>query len=156
MAIGAYFDPTGETEPENTMYTLTVRCPPRPPPSWIPAIFTRTPVTHSNTGSAWTIKPDETNANLDCFEGKHLADLPMKVMKVERTYFPLNMRCKHLRHSTTCTEGCYVLEKGGSIWRWKCSRSDCEGHVYCGQVKEDREGRSCFGKGGKRLVCLEV
>ncbi|KAF1914538.1 hypothetical protein BDU57DRAFT_454273 [Ampelomyces quisqualis] len=153
MALGAYFDPVGETEPDNTIYTLTVRCPPRPPPKWLPNILTRTPVTHPNSGSAYTIKPDETNAKLDCFEEKHLTDLPTKVVKIGTTSFPLEMRCGHLRHSTTCTQGCYVLEKGGSISRKKCTRTDCDGHVYCGRVKEDEGGKSCFGKKGERLVC---
>lgn len=155
MALGAYFDPIGEFEPDNTIYTLIVRCPPRPPPKWLPSFVTRTPFMYPNNGSVYTILPDETNTNLDCFEEKHLTDLPTKVMKIATTSFPLELRCNHLRHSTTCTEGCYFREKGGSIWRKKCSRSDCEGHVYCGRIKEDEEGRACFGKKGERLVCVE-
>jgi hypothetical protein len=151
-----HFDPLGETEPENTVYTLTVRCPPRPPPKWLPSFMTRTPVTHPNSGATYTIKPDETNSNLDCFERKHLANMPTKVIKIKRGLFPLDMRCAHVRDSTTCDHGCYVLEKGGDISRRWCSKEKgCEGHVYCGRVKEDEEGNSCFGKKGERIVCIE-
>lgn len=156
MTLGAYFDPLGETEPENTIYTLTIRCPARPPPKWLPNFITRTPVTHPNSASTYTIKPDDTNPNLDCFERKHLKDMPTKTIKIKRALFPLEMRCDHLRYVSTCTEGCYVLEKGGSVWRKKCQRDDCEGHVYIGRVKEDAEGKSCFGKKGERVVCVEV
>ncbi|OAL04819.1 hypothetical protein IQ06DRAFT_214107 [Phaeosphaeriaceae sp. SRC1lsM3a] len=153
--MGAHFDPLGETEPEDTVYTLKVLCPPRPPPTWLPSFMTRTPVTHASSGSTYTIKPDETNANLDCFERKHLADMPRKTIKLKRVFFPLELRCDHVRHAKECLRGCYVQEKSGSIWRKKCAREDCEGHVYVGQVREDEQGISCFGKKGQRLVCLE-
>jgi hypothetical protein len=155
MALGPYFDPLGETEPENTIYTLTVCCPPRPPPKWLPSFVTRTPVTHPNTGAAYTIKPDDTNPNLDCFEEKHLEDVRTKVIKLKRSLFPLSMRCVHVRDKTTCDERCYFLEKGGVVSRWWCSEEKgCEGHVYCGRVKKDGEGNSCFGKKGERMVCI--
>lgn len=48
-----------------------------------------------------------------------------------------------------------MLEKGGEIARWKCTRGDCEGHVYEGRVKEDEEGKVCFGKKGERMVCVK-
>jgi hypothetical protein len=156
MTQGAHFDPLGVTEPENTVYTLTVRCPARPWPKWLPSFFVRTPVTYSDTGSVYTIKPDDTNPNLDCFESKHLSDMSTKTTKIKRSLFPLDLRCSHLRFETTCTKGCYVLEKGGSIQRKKCKREDCEGHVYVSPVKEDEEGKSCFGKKGERMVCVEV
>jgi hypothetical protein len=155
MPTQQYFDPAGETEPENTLYTLTVRCPPRPPPKWLPSFMTRQPVTLPPPGHSSTIKPDNTNPDFDCFEQKHLDEMPTKTVKIKRASFPVEMRCEHLRHETTCEKGCYVLEKGGSIWRTKCKRNDCEGHVYCGRVKEDEEGKSCFGKKGERMVCVE-
>jgi hypothetical protein len=151
-----HFDPLGETEPENTVYTLTVRCPQRPPPKWLPSFMTRVPVIHPNTGAAYTIKPDDTNVNLDCFERKHLADMSTKIIKIKRSLFPLDMRCPHVRNSTTCDRGCYVLEKGGDISRQWCNKKrGCEGHVYCGRVKKDEQGNSCFGKKGVRMVCIE-
>jgi hypothetical protein len=156
MPVEQHFDPLGETENENTVYTLTVRCPARPPSKWLPSFVTRQPVTHPSSGYVHTIKPDDTNPNFDCYEQKHLDDMPTKISKIKRAAFPLEMRCKHLRHETKCLMGCYVLEKGGSIWRKKCKRSDCEGHVYCGRVKEDEDGKSCFGKKGERMVCVEI
>ena len=84
-----------------------------------------------------------------------MADMPTKKIKIKRALFPLELKCSHLRHANVCSHGCYVLEKGGSIWRKKCAREDCEGHVYVGRVKEDEQGVSCFGKRCHRLVCLE-
>jgi hypothetical protein len=155
MALGPYFDPLGETEPENTIYTLTVCCPPRPNPKWLPSFVTRTPVTYPSTGATYTIKPDNTNPNLDCFEQKHLEDMPTRVIKLKRSLFPLDVRCAHVRTKTTCDKGCYVFEKSGGISRWWCKAKGCEGHVYCGRVKEDEVGSSCFGKKGERMVCVE-
>jgi hypothetical protein len=156
MSLRQHFDPLGETENEHTIYTLTVRCPARPPSKWLPSFMTRQPVTQPSSGYVHTIKPDDTNPNYDCYEQKHLDDMPTKISKIKRAAFPLEMRCKHLRYNTMCSMGCYVLEKGGSIWRKKCKRSDCEGHVYCGRVKEDTDGKSCFGKKGERMVCVEI
>jgi hypothetical protein len=65
------------------------------------------------------------------------------------------MRCDHVRYDNACNEGCYVLEKGGSIYRTEYKRADYEGHVYVGRIKKDKAGMSCFGKKGQRLVCLE-
>jgi hypothetical protein len=67
------------------------------------------------------------------------------------------MRCAHVQgvgngRRKVCHEGCYFLKKGG---RRHCKREDCEGHVYSGRVKGDKKGVSCFGKKGKRFVCLE-
>jgi hypothetical protein len=155
MPVDGHFDPLGECEPENTIYTLTVRCPPRPSPKWLPSFIARKPVTYSRTYSTYTIIPDDTNPDLDCYEEKHLNDMPTKVVKIKRALFPLEMRCWHLRYVTTCEEGCYVLERGGDIERWRCKRSDCNGHVYCGRVKADGDGKACFGKKGEMMVCLE-
>jgi hypothetical protein len=155
MTLGAHFDPLGETEPEDTVYTLQIICPPRSSPTWLPSFMTRTPVTDANSGSTYTVKPDKTNANLDCFERKHLADMPRKTIKIKRALFPLELRCGHVRYEKECSHGCYLQEKGGRIWRKKCASDDCEGHVYVGGIKEDERGISCFGKKSHRLVCLE-
>jgi hypothetical protein len=149
-----HFDPLGETGADNAVYTLTVRCPLRPPCKWLPSFMTRQPVPCLPSGYTYT-KPDHANPNFDCYERKHLDDMLKKVVKIKRAAFPLEMRCDHLRHDTKCKKGCYVLEKGGSIWRKKCKRSDCEGHVYCSPVKEDEKGKSCFGKKGGRMVCVD-
>jgi hypothetical protein len=84
-----YFDPLGETEPENTTYTLTVFNLLRPPRRWLPSFATRTPVTYPNSGATFTIKADDANLNLDCFERKHLLDMPVKEVKIKRSLFPL-------------------------------------------------------------------
>lgn len=156
--MSSYFDPLGETEPHTTLYTITVYIPPRPLPHWLPAIFSRTHNTYPNTGAAYMIRPDDTNPDLDCFELKHLPDLPTKRIKIKSAWFPPEMRCKHITGSTkVCEEGCYFLEKGGDrVSRSQCKRSDCEGHVYCNRVKSDDQGRKCFGEKGKRMVCLEL
>lgn len=156
MALGPYFDPLGETELEDTIYTLAVRRPPRPRPKWLSTFRSRTPVKYLNSPlSTYTIMPDETNANLDCFEEKHLEDMSRKHVKIKRALYPLEMRCDHFKENKTCMSGCYVQEKGGHIWQKKCTRSDRAGHVYVGLVKEDEEKKSCIGKKGERLVCIE-
>jgi hypothetical protein len=148
----AYFDLSGETEPEYTIYELSARVLPRPPSKWMPKIVTRKPVTYPEY---YTIPKDNNNPNLDCFELGDVQDITeRKVKRIKRALFPLHMRCDHVRYNNACEEGCYILEKGGSFCRTKCKRSDCEGHVYNGRVKEDIEGRSCFGKKRQRLVCL--
>jgi hypothetical protein len=151
----SYYDVEDQMEPENTVYTLTVLCPAEPRSRWCPSIFKDKSSKYSGSGSTWAIKPDDTNPNRDCFEYKHLEEMERKAFSVKRKHFPVDFRCAHVRHSTTCTEGCYVLERGGKHYRKKCSRKDCEGHVYCGRVTEDKDGVSCFGEKGKRMVCLE-
>jgi hypothetical protein len=147
-----HFDPLGQTEPETTVYTITVHCPHRPPPKWLPSCLTRQPVTLPSRGHVHIKEPEP---EFDCFEREHLFDMSTKVVKIKRALFPAEMRCDHLTHETACNLGCYVLEKGGSVCRVKCKRSDCEGHVYCGLVKEDEEAKSCFGKKGERMVCIK-
>jgi hypothetical protein len=155
MPLDGHFDPLGETEPENTTYTLLAFCPARPPPKWLPGFVTRKPVTYPKTGARFTIKPDNTNPCLDCFEEKHLDEMSTKVIKIKSSLFPLELRCVHVRYATTCKKGCYVLERSSPIARWHCTDNKCKGHVYCGSRKTDKEGRACFGKKGKRMVCIE-
>jgi len=155
MALGQFFDPLGETENQDTIYTLTVYKPPRPPPKYLPANFTRVPVTYHNTGT-YTIKPDNycTRTPIyDDFEDLDLKNMPTKIMKLKAWQFPVGMRCAHVQPEKKCERGCYVLEKGGDVRRWSCGRENCEGHVYGGSVKMDDEGTACFGKKGERLVC---
>lgn len=158
--MGPYFDMLGETEPHTTKYTLTVLCPPRPPPRWLPVFFTRPGPSKPNVGSTYTIRPsdyDPANPNYDCFELRHLDNGTMtpKIVKTISAWFPADMRCEHVYEGKECVKGCYVLEKGGDIRRWSCQREDCEGHVYCGRVLRDAKGRVCFGEKGKRMVCIE-
>lgn len=156
--MGPYFDMLGETEPHTTKYTLTVLCPPRPPPRWLPAIFTRPGPSTPNVGTTYTIRPfdyDPANPNYDCFDLRHLHDMSSKTVKLISAWFPADMRCDHVYEGRSCKEGCYVLEKGGEISRWRCKRDGCEGHVYCGRVLRDANGVSCFGKKGARMVCIQ-
>ncbi|KAF2123301.1 hypothetical protein P153DRAFT_255933, partial [Dothidotthia symphoricarpi CBS 119687] len=146
-----FFDPLGETEPSTTVYTLTVLCPPRPPPRWLPKFFTRTPVSCRDYNSThFSIRPrddDPRNPNYDCFELYHLNGMKRKTVKIKCGWFPLEMRCVHVQNGTKrCDEGCYVLEKGGDLARWMCKQTDCEGHVYCDNVVEDGDKVVCFGK----------
>lgn len=156
--LGPHFDPLGETEPHTTKYTLTVLCPPRPPPHWLPAIFTRPPAERPNAGTTYRIRPsdfDPVKPNYDCFELRHLGDMTSKTVKITSAWFPTDMRCEHIHTEYKCEEGCYVLEKGGDLKRWVCKRQDCEGHVYCGRVIKDGKGVACFGKKGERMVCVQ-
>ncbi|KAH8728000.1 hypothetical protein GQ44DRAFT_676050 [Phaeosphaeriaceae sp. PMI808] len=149
-----HFDMTGETEHPTVVYTIKVLCPERPQSKWIPGIFTRKPIKHPKTSSTLVIRPQDTNPNLDCFQLKDLKDMKSKVVKIESGDFSCEMRCWHVQTDRICTEGCYVLELGGSIRRWKCRREDCEGHVYVGSVKENNRQNVCFGKKGARMVCV--
>jgi hypothetical protein len=151
MALGQFFDPLGETEHQDTIYTLTVHKPLRPPPNYFPAIFTRAPVTYPKTGSTHTIKPDNYGSktpNYDDFTELDLKNMPTKVVKLKAWQFPVAMRCAHVQPYKKCEKGCYVLEKGGDVRRWSCKREDCEGHVYERSALTDGEGKACFGKKG--------
>jgi hypothetical protein len=157
MPFGLFFDRFGEYEPQDTLYKLTVHEPLRPPPRYLPAIFTRTAVTHPFVGSWHTIKSDNYGSrtpNYDDFCERDLANMSTRTVKVKAWRFPLDMRCAHVQHNKECEKGCYVLEKGDDVSRWRCDRVDCEGHVYGDNVLTDGEGRSCFGKKGKRMVCV--
>jgi hypothetical protein len=155
MSHGVVFDVLEEMAPANIMYTLTVRDPPRPAPKWLPSVVARKPVNHAKHGTpAGTIPRENTNPNRDCFELKHLNDddIGLKTVKIKAKHFPVGMRCGHLKDSKVCDQKCYVFEKGGRCFRKKCSRDDCQGHVYVSAVMEDAHGRSCFGKKGHRYL----
>jgi hypothetical protein len=165
--MSQYFDPLGETEPNNTCYKLTTYIPQRPPPKWLPDFFTRENIRNTYTESTWRILPDNTNPDLDCFQYKDLDTVPTKSITIKSAWFPAFARCRHLvadPDKRECNHGCYFLEKGGGPTRWSCDRSDCEGHVYMGRIQEEEqvggpeEKRikkvACFGEKGKRMVCL--
>ncbi|KAJ8115741.1 hypothetical protein OPT61_g2673 [Boeremia exigua] len=153
---GPYWDMVGEFEAHTTKYTLTVQCPPRPLPDWLPAIFTRPGPSKPNVGTAFTIRPSDynpSNPNYNLLEFRHLKDMDSKTIKIISDNFPADLRCDHVSDKHHCERGCYVLEKGGNVSRWTCAREDCEGHVYCGLVKKTSSGTACFGKKGARMVC---
>jgi hypothetical protein len=154
MAI-PYFDPLGETEPSTTKYTLTVKVPPRPPPRWLPSIFTNKPSTNTSNVAAHKLPASDSNPNFDAFGLEDVDVLDTKVIIVKSACFPPEMRCPHVQKEYECKKGCYFLEKGGDVRRFRCKRADCDGHVYCGRVMTDDGGRSCFGKKGERMVCLQ-
>jgi hypothetical protein len=86
MVLGPFFDPLGEIEPKETLYTLTVHKPPRPAPKYLPAIITRTPVSHPFTRLRYTIKPDIYGSrflNDDDFSEKDFAKMPTKTMQLK-------------------------------------------------------------------------
>ncbi|KAH6872160.1 hypothetical protein BKA58DRAFT_139861 [Alternaria rosae] len=154
--MSTYFDPLGEMEPSTTKYTLNARVPPRPPPRWLPSIFSNEPSTNTNlVAAAHKMPASDSNTYFDLFELKDVGVLATKAVVVQSIGFPVDMRCAHVQKGYQCKEGCYFLEKGGDVTRWRCKRKDCEGHVYCGRVMTDDEGKSCFGKKGERMVCLQ-
>jgi len=160
--MAPYFDPYNVTEPHTTLYTLGVYQPPRAPRRWLPQIFTRKPVKYQKNGDTYLILPSDPPGKLeyDCCLPEHLDSLPKKDITLQSAYLPVDFRCKHFntpQKTPGCTRGCYFLERGGDrVIRWRCKRIDCEGHVYCGNVLKDGEGKACFGKRGKRIVCLDV
>ncbi|KAH6863840.1 hypothetical protein B0T12DRAFT_325106, partial [Alternaria alternata] len=87
-----YFDPLGETEPNNTRYTLTVVVPPRPPPHWLPSIFKNKPSTHSSNAGAHKLPVSNNNPNLDLFEFKDIGILATKTITIKSAWFPAEMR----------------------------------------------------------------
>ncbi|KAF2247017.1 hypothetical protein BU26DRAFT_339515 [Trematosphaeria pertusa] len=150
---GNFFDPLGEWEDRNTVYTLVVHIPSRPPRRYVPQVHA-------------TPAPQD-KSKYDCLKHSDLKDMKKETIKIKSHDFPWQLRCQHVRWKTECKEGCYVREKGGDIARSTCKRADCEGHVYMGSVKgkvsDDGEACSekvsddrvaCFGKKGERLVCL--
>ncbi len=154
-----HFDPLGETEPHTTVYSLTVYTLPRPPPRWLPKIFTREPVFYNNEPGTYKLPPgrDPQKPQYDGFFLDDLEDMPTKVIKIKSCWFPAEMRCEHVQDgSKSCTEGCYVLDKGGEeASRFHCVREDCEGHGFSGQVVADEAGKKCFGKKKERMVRLD-
>ena len=156
--IGPHWDPLGEYEYHNTVYTVSVCAPARPPPRFLPSFLTRKPVV-VNPSTAHVIRPPrEHPPPYDCFDTQDLDCMKISKVKIKAHDFPPEMRCRHVSQGRerTCDQGCYVLEKGGPIRRWRCKRSDCKGHVYVGPVKKDSDGVACFGKRRRRMVCVEL
>lgn len=147
------WNPDWEHENRDAIFTLTVYTPPRPPPKYLPAFLTREPleVSHHHVIRPNSLTPDYTH-----FERRDLSDMPIKTVKIKAHRFPAALRCSHLVGSMACNNGCYVLEKGGKeVRRFRCGTGeDCDGHVYCGNVKEVGDVK-CFGKKGERMVCIE-
>ncbi|EDU46089.1 conserved hypothetical protein [Pyrenophora tritici-repentis Pt-1C-BFP] len=92
MSSSPYFDPLCETGPHTTRYTLTVFVPERPPPSWIPAFFTRKAVRYPKNSSMYRIPPSDRNKDLDCFEDWDLEEVPTKTVVIKSAWFPAEMR----------------------------------------------------------------
>ncbi|KAF2873961.1 hypothetical protein BDV95DRAFT_472041, partial [Massariosphaeria phaeospora] len=152
------YDPAGEYEFQDTVYTLTVWTPPRAPPKYLPKFLSRESVdtTYGRSLATYPVIRHEKKDHTSEFGIWNLKHLESKTIKIKSTYFDLDMRCEHVlksRHDAReCKQGCYVLEKGGKDYTHrKCKRADCEGHVYVDPIKEDEKGRACFGKKGERL-----
>jgi hypothetical protein len=141
-------------------YTLTVCTPARKKHPLVPGIFSRHHLSKPNAALAYTIPRDPDNPTLyltNDFKEKHLLGMKAKEVKISQRDLPV--QCQHVRKSGSrgCTEGCYVLEEGGEgSDYWKCGREDCQGHVYCDKVAwEAQFDTACFGKKGKRMVCVD-
>ncbi|CBX99609.1 predicted protein [Plenodomus lingam JN3] len=143
-----YFDPVGLTEPNTTPYTLTVYNPPRTSSRWLPSFLRSRSITSEKSSSAYMTLLDETDPNPDCSKPEHLRDLPTKTITIKAFLFAPELRCMHLQQgATVCNQGCYFRERGGDeSTRWRCERADCEGHMYCGLVLKDDNGKACFGE----------
>jgi hypothetical protein len=153
--LGQYHDLLGEYEWHDTIYTLLVFTPPRPPPRFLPKFLFRENVPASRIH---VIRSAQEEPNYDCFEHQDLEDMKSKWVKIKSYNFPPEMRCKHIygTNEKKCDHGCYVLEKGGDVKRWTCKNPTCEGHVYVGRRMEQDDGTVCFGKKGERLVCVDI
>lgn len=152
MGIPPYFDPEGEYEPSTTIYTLAAYCPERPP-TGLKKLFADK---RKNCSHRADMPLHNHNPDLDNFTEKDLARMQIKDIKIKTVQFPVSMRCEHLPNDTnTCREGCYVLEKKGGPSRYRCARNDCQGHVYSGAVKREKDNVECFGNKGERLVLLD-
>lgn len=158
--VGIPFDPLGEYEDHNTIYTLTVLIPEKIPGRFSQFI-NRRPVDYSyyeserdyRTGGSKFAPPSKPSSH--ALGADDLAFMKAKVVKIKATHFPPDFRCAHVQtKERKCERGCYLLERGGEDPNWKCDRVDCEGHRYSGRRKEDGEGQWCFGKKGERLICV--
>ena len=138
--------------------TVGVRCPHQPPPTWLPKAVRRIIVNSKSPKYACTIIPDNTNPNLDCYESKHLDDMPLRKIEIDSYQIPLELRCRHLTDwaQHECMKGCYVLERGGEHHRFKCGNKKCRGHVYTSPILKDEDGVSCFGPSRRRMVCIDL
>jgi hypothetical protein len=157
MTLGSYFDPEGVTESHTTVYTLTVFTPSRPQPKWLHQLFTRQPSWHPKSGSTSKLPASAPNPKHDCSK---LKDMPTKIIRIKSCWFPADLRCEHVQglgngNSKKCEAGCYFFEEGGKQIERRCKSENCNGHVYSGRVKKDKNGKSCFGKKRNRIVCLE-
>lgn len=141
-----YWSPLIKFEPGDTVYTLTVYVPQRPPKWYWPK---RIAIPKHLFIRSDPPKPGEA------ITGHKLQYLDSKSVRIKSYLFPAELRCKHLAEKTECKNGCYILEKGGKHGtRWRCRRNDCQGHIYWDPVKKSEEGFQCFGKKDQRLVCL--
>ncbi|KAF9729833.1 hypothetical protein PMIN01_11766 [Paraphaeosphaeria minitans] len=169
-----YWDPAGDYEPHDTIYTLTVFVPQRPVPKYVPSFLTREP---PDAKTSHTIRPNSSMPDYTCVRQGDLHGMRREVIKVKAYQFPVEFRCKHVENQKSCYEGCYFLEKGGkAVRQFRCDKRDCEGHVYSDSVKEVERRRctsgdcvghvycdhveevgiiKCFGKKGTRMVCIE-
>lgn len=143
-------------EDSDTVYTLTVYTPKRKKP-FMPACVHRTHYPKNEGG--YMISPEDPYRGVKQytdFKRKDLVD--MKTKEVEVSGRDLMFKCRHIRESGVreCKGGCYVLEKGGNKKEfWGCQRGDCEGHSYNGPAAWASNGFLCFGKKGKRMVCID-
>lgn len=160
--FGCYKDKDSDTD----WYHLTICVPERKPPSWVPDCWSRLHTLKPNAAIPYMLPRDEKEPNFpkyNDFHEKHLLGMKKKLVKISPR--DLSLLCKHLKAGAReCHNACYVLEegqKGVNKSDRTCGRTDgkgqkdCQGHVYCGPVVRDAEYNfECFGKKGKRLVCI--
>jgi len=132
-STGPFFDRLGEFEMSGeTIYTLLVYKPTRP-------LF------------GCPVLSVQDKSKYDSFKKQDLEAMKTTMIEIKAKWFPSEFFCEHLsKTERKCESGCYSLEEGGKLKNWTCGNTDCQGHVYCGDVK----GVACFGKKGKRMVCV--
>ncbi|KAK7177269.1 hypothetical protein PSPO01_16684 [Paraphaeosphaeria sporulosa] len=103
-----YWDPAGEYEFHDTIYTLAVFVPLRPPLKYLSAFLTREPL---DTKPFHVIRSNSPTPDYTCFHQADQQDLRKKDIKIKAHRFPVEFRCKHLVGQRRCVEGCYSGER---------------------------------------------
>jgi len=124
----------------------------------VPGIKTTRIIREAEATTRFSIATDhQTIADLDSLE--------IREVEIKGRHHPVELKCRHLplgMSKPTCTEGCYLMERGTNPVTNTCGDEDCQGHIYQGEVlqhmSEDRtitKPVKCFGKKGARMVCMK-
>jgi hypothetical protein len=156
----------GMTERYDTVYTLYVHAPRvskvvstlEALEKLMPGNTTTRIIREAEATTRFSVATDhQTIADLDSLE--------IREMKIKGRHHPVELKCRHLplgMSKPTCTEGCYLMERGTNPVINTCGNEDCQGHIYQGEVLQYMsEVRTitkpvkCFGKKGARMVCMK-
>ncbi|KAF2683693.1 hypothetical protein K458DRAFT_257183, partial [Lentithecium fluviatile CBS 122367] len=84
-----YWNPAGDYEYHDTIYTIRVYTPKRPVPRFVPNILLRE---NKPAPRRFTIREREDNIELNCFRHGHLDDMKSKTVKIKAYGFPPELR----------------------------------------------------------------